>query len=151
MLLPAALAEELLTRGYVLSALREVWGWSGAIAATSVGFGLLHLKNPDATARSLVLVVLAGCFLGSVVWVTRSLYAAWMAHFAWNWTMAVVFHVAVSGLWMETPRYRYVDAGPAWVTGGGWGPEGGLPAGVGMCSGIGVMLFISRRRRHRAA
>ena len=52
-------------------------------------------------------------------------YAAWAAHFAWNWTMAVVFHVAVSGLPLESPGYRYVDAGPDWATGGSWGPEGG--------------------------
>jgi len=35
-LLPAALLEELMTRGYVLSVLREWWGWKWAIVATSV-------------------------------------------------------------------------------------------------------------------
>ncbi len=146
-LLPAALAEELFTRGYLLSALRDVWGWRWAVAATSVGFGLLHLRNPDATGRSLGLVVLAGVFLGYVLYATQSLYAAWMAHFAWNWTMAVVFHTAVSGIAMESPRYRYVDAGPSWATGGGWGPEGGIPAGAGMCAGMGIVYFVGRRGR----
>ena len=66
------------------------------------------------------------------LYATKSLYAAWMAHFAWNWTMAVVFHTAVSGYPMEAPGYRYVDAGPDWATGGDWGPEGGIPAALGM-------------------
>ena len=48
------------------------------------------------SSRSL-LVTLAGFFLAACLYATRSLYAAWMAHFAWNWTMAVVFHAAVSG------------------------------------------------------
>jgi membrane protease YdiL (CAAX protease family) len=144
MLLPAALTEELLTRGYLLSVLRESWGWPWAIAATSIGFGLLHLQNPGATAGSVAMVTLAGFFLAAVVYATRSLYAAWMAHFAWNWTMAVLFHAAVSGLPLESPGYRYVDAGPDWATGGQWGPEGGLAAAIGMVGGI--ALLVSRRR-----
>jgi membrane protease YdiL (CAAX protease family) len=144
LLVPAALSEELLTRGYLLSVLRGSLGWWWAIAGTSVGFGLLHMRNPGATAGSVTLVTLAGFFLAAVVYSTRSLYAAWMAHFAWNWTMAALFHVAVSGFPLESPTYRYVDAGPDWATGGLWGPEGGLPAAIGMTGGI--ALLVSRRR-----
>jgi membrane protease YdiL (CAAX protease family) len=147
MLVPAALLEELTSRGYILSVLREWWGWPWAIAATSLGFGLLHLGNPDVTATSTALVTLAGVFLASVVYATRSLYAAWAAHFAWNWTMAVLFHTAVSGFPLEAPGYRYVDAGPDWATGGAWGPEGGIPAGLGMIAGVGIAYALARRTR----
>lgn len=144
-LIPAALFEELLTRGYILSALRDSWGWLWAVVATSVGFGLLHLMNNGATVASVSLVTLAGFFLAAVLYATRSLYAAWAAHFAWNWTMAAVFHVAVSGYPLEAPNYRYVDAGPDWATGGEWGPEGGAPAALGMVGGM-AFLFARRRR-----
>jgi len=144
-LVPAALFEELLTRGYILSTLRNAWGWTWAVVATSVGFGMLHLMNNGATAGSVALVTLAGFFLAAVLYVTKSLYAAWAAHFAWNWTMAAVFHVAVSGYPLEAPNYRYVDAGPDWATGGEWGPEGGVPAGFGMVAGM-AFLFANRRR-----
>ena len=143
-LLPAALFEELISRGYLLAVLREWLGWGWAIVVTSVGFGLLHLMNPGATAESLALVTLAGVFLAAVLYVTRSLYAAWAAHFAWNWTLAVIFHASVSGVPFESLGYRYVDAGPDWATGGVWGPEGGVPAALGMVAGIAVLL---RRRR----
>lgn len=147
MLIPAALLEELTTRGYIMSVLREWWGWPWAIAATSVGFGLLHLGNPDVSAESTVLVTLAGVFLAFVVYATESLYASWAAHFAWNWTMAVLFHTAVSGFPLEAPGYRYVDAGPDWLTGGPWGPEGGVPAGIGMIVGIGIAYALAKRRQ----
>ena len=146
-LLPAALLEELATRGYLLSVLREAWGWIWAVAVTSAGFGLLHLANEGATLGSLALVTLAGVFLAVVLYATKSLYAAWMAHFAWNWMLAVVFHTAVSGYPLESPRYRYVDAGPDWATGGQWGPEGGVPAGLGMSAGGLVAYFFARRMR----
>jgi CAAX protease family protein len=147
-LAPAALAEELLARGYILSVLVKWWGWPWAVATTSIAFGALHIGNPGATPESIALVTIAGVFLCAVLFATRSLYAAWAAHFAWNWTMAVVFHVSVSGLPLESPYYRYVDAGPDWATGGVWGPEGGFPAAVTMIAGS-VWLFSRRGRTSR--
>lgn len=146
LLLPAALAEELLTRGYLLTVLRDAWNWPVAVAVTSTAFGLLHLRNPGANVQSLALVTLAGVFLATVRIATGSLYAAWAAHFAWNWMMAAVFHSAVSGLPFDAPGYRYVDAGPDWATGGVWGPEGGIPAGLAMIGGTGLLLLRLRRR-----
>lgn len=143
-LLPAAFVEELMTRGYVFSVLRDWIGSAWAVGITSLGFGLLHLMNPGATPWSVAVVTLAGVFLAGVLLATGSLYAAWAAHFAWNWVLAVAFHTAVSGYPFETPGYRYVDAGPDWATGGAWGPEGGLPAALGMLAGIGLLI---RRRR----
>jgi membrane protease YdiL (CAAX protease family) len=148
-LLPAALLEELATRGYIFAVLRDVWGWRWTVVVTSLGFGLLHLANAGASVRSVLLVVVAGLMLGGVLVATRSLYAAWMAHFAWNWTMAVVFHTAVSGLPLDAPGYRYVDAGPDWATGGVWGPEGGVPAGIGMGGGALAAYLLARRRSKR--
>ena len=149
MLLPAALLEELATRGYVFAVLREAVGWRFTLVLTSIGFGLLHLMNPGANVASVLLVIAAGLLLGGIMIATKSLYAAWMAHFAWNWTMAVVFHTTVSGLPMESPGSRYVDAGPDWATGGPWGPEGGIPAGLGMGAGAGVAYLYARRQRLR--
>lgn len=148
LLLPAALYEELATRGYIFATLRDVIGWRSALLAMSLVFGLLHLRNPGASGESVGLVILAGVFLGVVVIATRSLYAAWMAHFAWNWTMAVLFHTAVSGLPLESPDYRVVDAGPDWITGGVWGPEGGAAGGLGMLGGL-AYLYARRNARRR--
>lgn len=142
-LLPAALGEELFSRGYIFATLREWLGWPVALLLTSIAFGLLHLANPGADMRSVTMVVLAGIFLGAVLLVTGSLYAAWMAHWAWNWIMAVPLHVVVSGLPLARPDYQVVDAGPDWITGGSWGPEGGAGAAAGML--IGLAYLYSRR------
>jgi hypothetical protein len=143
MLLPAALWEELLARGYLFALVRERWGARVAIVATSLLFGLLHVENAGATAQSIALVTLAGIFLGSILVAQRSLYAAWAAHVAWNFVMAGVMHTSVSGVGMGSPNYRTVDAGPDWATGGAWGPEAGIFAGLGMVAAI---YFLLRRR-----
>jgi membrane protease YdiL (CAAX protease family) len=145
-LLPAAVGEELFLRGYVFAVLRESIGWRWTLIATSVVFGLLHVPNPGADAESVVLVMLAGFFLGSVLLATGSLYAAIAAHFAWNWMMAAGLHTPVSGIPVLAPDYRVVDAGPDWLTGGGWGPEGGLGAAVSMFV---VVIYIYARHLRR--
>jgi len=143
--LPQSLVEELLSRGYIFAALRDWVGEMGALAFTSVGFGLLHMGNPGATAQSVSVVVLAGIFLGAILVITRSLYAAWMAHFAWNWSMADLLHAPVSGVRFPYSAYRVDDSGPDWLTGGSWGPEGGVAAAVGMIAGIALLIAWRRR------
>jgi len=144
-LVPSALAEELLCRGYLLTVVWERIGVRWAVLLTSLMFGLLHLTNPGATAESVSLVTLAGIFLAAVRVKLDSLYAAWMAHLAWNWVMAVPLHAAVSGVRFESPEYQAVTGSPAWVSGGPWGPEGGLIAGLGMIGGL-AYLYTRRRR-----
>ncbi|HEV7388738.1 MAG TPA: type II CAAX endopeptidase family protein [Gemmatimonadaceae bacterium] len=127
-LLPAAFFEELFIRGYVFAVLRRAAGWRLALIVTSVVFGLLHAWNPGADAESILAVTVAGFFLGAILLATRSLYAAGAAHFAWNWVMAGALHIAVSGMPSNDVDYRMVETGPDWLTGGPWGPEGGLAA-----------------------
>ena len=135
LLLPAAFYEELIARGYLFTAIRDGAGTAWAVAITSSLFGLLHMQNPGANAQSVSIVALAGVFLAAVRIGTDSLYAAAIAHFAFNWVMAAIFHVPVSGYAFEYPDYRYVDAGPDWATGGTWGPEIGAPSAVTMIVG----------------
>jgi hypothetical protein len=143
-LAPAALWEELAFRGYPLTVLADTWGPRVAVLATSVVFGAIHLSNPGADWRSTLMVTLAGVWLGVVRLATGSLWAAWLAHLAWNWTMAGLWHAPVSGIGFEMVDWRLVDAGPDWATGGAWGPEGGAPAAVGMLAA--TLWFRTRRR-----
>lgn len=135
-LLPAAFFEELFIRGYVFAVLRRAAGWKLALVTTSVVFGMLHAWNPGADAESILAVIVAGFFLGAIFLATRSMYAVGAAHFAWNWVMSGVLHIAVSGIPPRDPDYRVVETGPDWLTGGQWGPEGGLAAVAVMFVGI---------------
>lgn len=143
--LPQSLCEEMLSRGYIFAAIREGAGTGWALALTALPFAAMHLWNPGADAQSFTMVLLAGVFLGAIIVVTGSLWAAWMAHFAWNFAILGVLHAPVSGVVLPAPGYTIVDAGPAWATGGAWGPEGGAAAALGMCAGLGVLYAWHRR------
>jgi membrane protease YdiL (CAAX protease family) len=144
----SGLWEEVMCRGYLLSVLRDGVGARSAVILTSVAFGILHLGNPGVGAMSLVGVVLAGVLLASVRLAFDSLYAAWMTHVGWNWVMAVPLHAAVSGYRFESPNYQAVTSGPAWFSGGSWGPEGGLAAVIGM--GGALAYLYARHRREES-
>lgn len=153
--LPAALAEELLFRGYPFAVLRSVAGSAFAIVATSVLFAMMHVPNQaamsdtSALTQGILAVFLAGLLLGGVVAVTGSVWAAWAAHFAWNFVLGGIMHSPVSGISIPVADYQLIDGGPDWATGGGWGPEGGAFAAVGMLAAIVILMMISRRaRRH---
>ena len=144
-LLPAAFFEELFFRGYLFSVLRRAVGWKTTLVVTSIVFGFVHAWNPGADAESVLAVIVAGFFLGVILLATRSLYAAGVAHFAWNWVMAVALHIEVSGLSSPNPDYRTVETGPDWLTGGPWGPEGGLAAVTAMF--VGILYLYGRYQR----
>lgn len=148
-LLPAAFWEELLARGYLFATIRERWGAPAALVMTSVGFGLLHLGNAGANFQAVLQVTFAGFWLGGILLATGSLYAAWLAHAAWNWTIAAMLHAPVSGIPFATPGWELRDAGPEWATGGAWGPEGSVFALVTMTLTL-AYLFVRRARRRES-
>lgn len=146
MFLPQSLSEELLSRGYAFAAIREAAGPGAALTISSLVFGALHLANPGADARSFAIVVIAGVWLGSIVVFTGSVYASWMAHFAWNAGIVSVLHAPVSGIAFPTPDYSVTSAGPTWATGGAWGPEASAFAVLAMLASIFAVYKWTRAR-----
>ena len=128
LLAPSALWEELVFRGFLWTVAADAGGIRVARWSTACAFGALHLMNPGAGALSMAVVVSAGFCLGAFREYTGSLPAAWTAHLAWNWVMAVGLNVPVSGVEFDVPGYQTVIDGPTWWTGGSWGPEGGAAA-----------------------
>lgn len=133
-LLPAAFVEELIFRGAPLVALARSFGRMPAIVGLSTLFGLAHLSNPDVTALGVANIILAGVFLGAVFFTPGGLWTSTGAHLGWNLTLAGLA-APVSGLPIPMPWLDYAPGGPAWLTGGPFGPEGGLLATLCLLGG----------------
>lgn len=125
MLLLAAAFEEILLRGYAFQRLVDSLGALGAVLVTSALFGALHIPNPSATPLSTANTVLAGVLLAVAYLKTRGLWLPIGLHFAWNFLMGPVLGLPVSGI--EFGGFlTTTTAGPAWISGGAYGPEGGV-------------------------
>lgn len=125
-----ALAEELMFRGYPFQRLVEAGGAVTAVLVLSVLFGLVHLGNPHASVWGLVNTVLVGILLSLAYLRTRRLWMPWGIHFAWNFTLGMLFGLPVSGLTEFAVLVHGRADGPTWLTGGSYGIEASATAAL---------------------
>jgi len=114
--------EELAFRGYVFHTLLDRVSPSTAALLSSLLFAAAHLANPHYGPAAFVNTFLIGMVLVSLVRRSRSLLSASLLHGAWNFTIACLLSVPVSGFELFH-LLRVTLPGPAGATGGGYGPE----------------------------
>lgn len=137
LLAPAALLEEIMFRGVGQVVLARAIGRLPAILCLSGTFALAHVLNPNGTALGLLNIALAGILLGVAFYAPGGIWTAWGVHLGWNIALAAL-DAPVSGLPFKIPAVDYVPGGPSWLTGGSFGPEGGLLATVAITLATGV-------------
>ncbi|HEX6560006.1 MAG TPA: CPBP family intramembrane glutamic endopeptidase [Longimicrobiales bacterium] len=147
LLIPAA-AEEALFRGYPFQKLVQALGPVLATVAASAAFAIAHRHNPAVNGLALVNIFAAGVMLSVAFLRTRSLWVATGVHLGWNWSMAALLDLPVSGLELyDAPLYQPVDRGPGWLTGGAFGPEAGLAGLLGLLLVLGGIVILTRKTR----
>ncbi len=139
-----AAGEELLFRGYPYQALIEGMGEIGATIFMAVVFGVMHVFNPNAGIISIVNTMLAGVWLSIAYLKTRTLYFPFGLHFSWNFVQSFFLSLPVSGLLTNRTIFVPTDYGPDWLTGGKYGPEGGIGVTVVVLLAI-VYLLVEKR------
>ncbi|TYL39965.1 CPBP family intramembrane metalloprotease [Natronococcus pandeyae] len=112
----AAITEELVFRGYMLSFVGYQWGWPKAIVLTSVLFGVLHNAKVEGTGASELYVLIAasaGLLYALVTYYTENVWNAVALHAMWN----TVFHADVLSIRSVDERaseavitYEYTDS-----------------------------------------
>ena len=137
-LAPAALSEELMFRGVPMVVAARALGRGRAILVLSLLFAAAHVRNPDVTAAGLGNIALAGIFLSLAFYSPGGMWTAFGAHLGWNVTLAALA-APVSGLPFDIPYIDYRTGGPGWLTGGAFGPEGGLLATVALTATVALV------------
>jgi membrane protease YdiL (CAAX protease family) len=134
LLFVAALAEEALFRGYVLQTFTRAQLTLLGVLLTSVPFALVHLSNPNVVPGvTFANTALAGIWLAAAYLRTRSLWFPLGVHWAWNWALGAFFGLPISGInLVSNPVLKGNDVGPAWLTGGSYGIEGGVACTVAL-------------------
>jgi CAAX protease family protein len=139
-LAPAALSEEALFRGVPLVLLAGAMGRGTAVVLLAIAFSLAHFANPNVTMLGIGNIALAGVFLGLAFYAPGGIWTAWGAHLGWNALLAAL-DTPVSGVPFPIPLLDYEPGDPAWLTGGQFGPEGGLASTVALT----LAVLVARR------
>jgi membrane protease YdiL (CAAX protease family) len=119
--------EELVFRGWLLSAIARKFNVTLAVILSSAAFCLLHYGpgQPWLVTLNLVLFALFAC-----AWALRAghVWGVMGWHAGWNWLLATGFELPITGLDSGTPALlvQLAPIGPDYLTGGAQGPEGSV-------------------------
>jgi membrane protease YdiL (CAAX protease family) len=148
----AATLEELVYRCLLFRLLERAWGTGVALVLQAVVFAVAHLENVEqggtgVVVTMLVSVTVLGLFWGGLFVLTRNLWVVAANHAAWNFTI-LLSGVPLSGIedWRKLAPLESRYAGPDWLTGGMFGPEGSLLVIVSTTVAVVLLLRAARRR-----
>lgn len=140
-------AEEALARGWLMPVIgaryRPVWG----IIISSLVFAVLHSLNPNLALIAMLNLFLFGLFTALYALYEGGLWGVFSIHTVWNWAQGNLFGFEVSG--QPAPGgtlFDMMEVGPDVVTGGPFGPEGGLAVTVVLLVGCGVVWWLGRNK-----
>jgi membrane protease YdiL (CAAX protease family) len=140
-------AEEALARGWVLPTVgaryKPVWG----LIVSSVIFALLHSLNPNLNPVAILNLFLFGVFTVLFALYEGGLWGVFSIHTAWNWAEGNLFGFEVSGMLPPGGTlFNLMEVGPDVITGGSFGPEGGLTVTAVLVISSALVWIASRRR-----
>lgn len=148
----AATLEELIYRCLLFRLLEGAWGTGVALVVQAVVFAVAHLENveqggPGVVVTMLVSVTVLGLLWAGVFILTRNLWVVAANHAAWNFTI-LLSGVPLSGIedWRKLAPLESSYAGPDWLTGGMFGPEGSLLVIASITVAALLLLRAARRR-----
>ncbi len=139
-------AEEVLTRGFLLPVIGLRWGVIAGVILSSSLFASLHLFNPSVSLLAILNLFLFGVFAALYALAEESLWGVFAVHSVWNWAQGNIYGLEVSGKQMSTSQLmRWTAIGPDWLTGGSFGPEGGVAVSAVLI--VSSLLVVYARRR----
>lgn len=143
-------AEEALTRGWLLPVVgaryKPLWG----IIVSSILFAVLHSLNPNLSMIAVLNLFLFGLFAALYALREGSLWGVFGIHTVWNWAQGNLFGFEVSG--QAAPGgtlFNLMEVGPDAITGGPFGPEGGLSVTIVLIASCIVVWLRGRNDKQK--
>ena len=145
--------EEIMFRGYMMPRIASRYGLIPAIAVSSLLFCLFHGINPGFNVLAFINLVLISVLYALIAYYTDNIWIVCAAHTFWNFTQGNVFGLEVSG---NTGNVSFVhttvsESANSLMTGGTFGPEGGLPVTIITVIGIVLVILFLRKRKSKSS
>jgi len=140
-------AEETLTRGFLLQVFGTRFGAVWGIIVSSALFSSLHLLNDNINWIAMINLFLFGVFACIYAISEGGLWGVFAIHSFWNWAQGNVLGLEVSGSFIGgTTLINLKEVGPDWLTGGLFGPEGGLAVTLVLITGCLAVIYFQIKR-----
>ncbi len=140
----AALALEIVFRGYAFRRMIEAIGTSGATLCLSLIFGLLFAFSPGSSGMAVVGMALFGLLL-SLGWLrTHALWLSWGLNFAFTASLGLLFGLPTAGSTELSSIFQTTAFGAQWLMGGDFGPQGVPLTAISVLLAIPVLFRLTR-------
>jgi uncharacterized protein len=139
--------EEILYRGWAMPVIATRYKLLLGVLISSAIFAVSHSLNTSFSLLALVNIFLVGIFLCLFALRDGALWGVFGWHTAWNWVQGNIFGLSVSGMPLNGSSLVHFNLnGAALLTGGGFGPEGGLAVTLVVVLGlVGAWLWGRQR------
>ena len=121
----AALAEELIFRGYMIPLIAKDFHFMAALLISSLAFAVVHIANAHFTWVAFVNIFLGGYLMAIIFYKNQDLYMPLGLHWFWNYYQGNILGFGVSGNEVES-LFSIEMNGNEWITGGEFGLEGSI-------------------------
>ena len=100
--------EEILCRCFLYHRFNKIFKRPAvAMFIASTLFGFLHLLNPGVSPLAIINVILAGLWLGLLMYCFDSIWMAIAAHLGWNYSQSIIFGLPNSGTASAFSLFKY--------------------------------------------
>ena len=149
MWIPQGASEEIMTRGYMLPRLSVKFGRAAAVAITSLFFGVLHTGNSGFSVIAFINLILIAVFFALLSIYTQEIWTVCAVHSVWNFAQGNLFGFEVSGIVPAASLFHTegVKSSSTLLTGGVFGPEGGLVVTAVISLSLVILVLISKKRK----
>jgi uncharacterized protein len=138
-------AEEILYRGWLLPTLAVRYRPIIGLSISSLLFMLAHGLGPGFGPLAAINLLLFALFAVLYALYEESLWGIAGWHAGWNWTQGNLYGLQVSGYEIGSSLVNLDTTQPDWVSGGTFGPEGGIIVSIALALGVVALITASRR------
>ena len=149
---PQGASEELMFRGYMIPAFNKRYKVAVGVIVSSIVFSAFHSLNPGFTPLASVNLVLIAVLFALVYLYTGDIWMTSAMHTAWNLTQGNIYGLQVSGNEASNTVFKilYSPNASSLITGGAFGPEGGLATTAITCICMVIVIVLLARKRKKA-
>ena len=135
------MAEEVLCRGFLMTALSRRYSVLTAVLVNSAFFMLMHALNPGINLIAFFDLFLYGVFASLVMIKTDNIWVVSAIHTMWNFTLGNIYGISVSGSAVTPSVMRCIS-----VT-SDFGAEGDFGTLIAMTIGIAIVALIKPKEK----
>ena len=151
MWIPQGASEEVMFRGYIIRSVKPEFGTVTAVILSSVLFAAFHSLNIGFTPLAAINLFLIALLFALIYFITGDIVMTCGIHTMWNLCQGNIFGLQVSGNEANSTLIHttYLAGAKDIITGGAFGPEGGLAVTAVTLVGIFIAAYILIKK-HKA-